>query len=249
MAKFAAQLFVFVFAASSLFSVLVSPALASIPKPSVPEFTLRYVDNSYDVSPTFSKDDSTGLARMVTEGYHVQNKTIELAIKNQRLSSFSDGNDNVLSLYYIIRSKGHFGDSWGYLDTGYLGDDNHYVGANQDSDYTVITYGLVGDNDPVVSYQNLDISDGGQADFQVQAFVGYYKVITDPPSPADQFNHGFPAQHYIFTGETSDWSDTQTVAVGTPLQTTLTVVEIVAICVIAAVVAMAAVVYAKKRKH
>lgn len=33
---------------------------ASISKPSVPEFTVKYVDNSYDVPPTYGIDQYTG---------------------------------------------------------------------------------------------------------------------------------------------------------------------------------------------
>jgi len=32
----------------------------SIPKPSAPEFTVKYVDNSYDLPPTYGIDEYTG---------------------------------------------------------------------------------------------------------------------------------------------------------------------------------------------
>lgn len=61
---------------------------ASIPTPSVPEFTLKYVDNSYDVpsSTTTTTDPYTGEQTITTEpGYHVANETIEVTIKKSRI--------------------------------------------------------------------------------------------------------------------------------------------------------------------
>ncbi|MCL2359969.1 hypothetical protein, partial [Candidatus Bathycorpusculum sp.] len=45
-------------------------AETALQKPAIPEFTLRFVDNSYDVPPTFSKDPFTGKNEMTQEGYH-----------------------------------------------------------------------------------------------------------------------------------------------------------------------------------
>ena len=181
-------------------------AESSIPKPSVPEFTVKYVDSSYDVPPIYEIDQYTGKNVMTQAGYHVQNKTIELAIKNQLFTPYEDANGNSIRLYYNIGKKGHFGDSWGYLDTGYYGLDNHYVGANLDSDYTVLTYGLVGNNG-TLSLLNLDISSGDQVDFRVQAFIGYNTRIHEYWTPLGE------VYHYVFTGETSDWSNTQTLTI------------------------------------
>jgi hypothetical protein len=178
----------------------------SIPKPSVPEFTLKYIDKSYDIPPTYDIDPYTGKNVMTQAGYHVQNKTIELAIKNQLFTPYKDADGNSIRLYYSIRKKGHFGDSWGYLDTGYYGLDNHYVDADLDSDYTILTYGLVGNNG-TLSLLNLDISPGGQVDFQVQAFIGYNTRIHEYWTPLGE------VYHYVFTGETSDWSNTQTITI------------------------------------
>jgi hypothetical protein len=181
-------------------------AESSIPKPSIPEFTVKYVDNSYDVPPTYEIDQYTGKNVMTQAGYHVQNKTIELAIKNQLFTPYKDADGNSIRLYYNIGKKGHFGNSWGYLDTGYYGLDNHYVDADLDSDYTVLTYGLVGNNG-TLSLLNLDISSGDQVDFRVQAFIGYNTRIHESWTPFGE------VYHYVFTGETSDWSNTQTLTI------------------------------------
>ena len=75
-------------------------AESSIPKPSVPEFTLKYVDNSYDVPPktTTSTDPYTNEITTTTiPGYHVENRTVEAVIKN-----------NVGASYYNFRIKDIF---------------------------------------------------------------------------------------------------------------------------------------------
>ena len=72
-------IFVFVLTASSL--IIVKPTWAQT-KPSVPEFTVKLEDHSYDVLTTYSIDPYTG-ENVTHAGYHVENKTIEVTIKNQ----------------------------------------------------------------------------------------------------------------------------------------------------------------------
>jgi hypothetical protein len=52
----------------------------TIPKPSVPEFTVRYVDLSYDVPTTTSIDQYTGKT-ITNQGYHMENRTIQITIE------------------------------------------------------------------------------------------------------------------------------------------------------------------------
>lgn len=182
----------------------------SITKPSVPEFTVKFVDNSYDVPPTYGVDPYTGKEVITQAGYYVQEKTIEVRIKNQPFTPYKDANGNSIGLYYSIRVKGHFGDSWTYPNFRYYyveGDEEaNYVGADMGSDYTVVMYGLVGNNG-TKDYLCLDISAGGQADFQVRAFIGYYTRTTTMTALGESHRD-------VFTGETSDWSNTQTITVG-----------------------------------
>src|SRR3990172_3290742 len=78
-------LLILILTASSLTAV--NLANASIPKPSVPEFTLKLVDSSYDEPTTYSTDPYTG-KQVTHEGYHVESRTIELKIKNQPFTPF-----------------------------------------------------------------------------------------------------------------------------------------------------------------
>jgi hypothetical protein len=83
---------------------------ASIPKPSVPEFTLEFVIDSYDVPPTYGIDQYTGDTVITEGGYHVDNNTIELTIKNQPYT-YSYNNSSAWIVYNVM-VKGHFGEDW-----------------------------------------------------------------------------------------------------------------------------------------
>jgi ABC-type oligopeptide transport system substrate-binding subunit len=76
---------VFLFAAlavASLTTMQVTAAQA-IPKPSVPEFTSKYVDHSYDIPPTYGIDQYTGKTVETKQGEHIDNRTVEITIKNE----------------------------------------------------------------------------------------------------------------------------------------------------------------------
>jgi hypothetical protein len=201
-------LLVIVLAVSSL--IMVESAFAqSIPKPSIPEFTIRYVDRSYAVGATYDINIYTGKNVTLHEAYYVQCKTMELTIKNQAFTAFNDSDNRSINLYYSVRMKGHSGDSWTYPNYGdYYTEGKpeiNYIRANTDSDFTVITYGLVGNNG-TVGYYCFDIPAGGKADFQVQAFIGYHNRTTIMGILGESHRD-------VFTGETSDWSNTQTITI------------------------------------
>lgn len=196
-------------------------AESSIIKPSVPDFTLKLVDHSYDVPPIYSKDPYTGKNVMTSAGYHVENKSIEVTIKNQPFTNYKDANGNVIMLFYNVRWKGHFEDYWHTLSidlrshinstalplvaSSSLMADNVLVFPN--APFTVMSYAL-GEN-PQYTPSIGNVSAGGQIDFQVQAFIGYHTTLQGAPS---QFSPRIP-EYQVFTGESSGWSDTQTLTI------------------------------------
>ena len=230
----------------SQFNVVLADAGSSIPKPSVPEFTLRFVDNSYDVPPTYGVDPYTGKTVVTQDGYHVQNKSIEVTITNQQFTSYHNENGSLVGLFYNIRVKGHFKDWIGEPDA------ENYV-YRSDSHYTVIAYSLGGNNDSSVISRRLDENFvSGEVDFQVQALIGYYTKVIHPPSPGDVLSGGQPGYHYVFTGEASDWSNTQTLAISESQESSTSILDTVVRAVVLLVIALVAVgvlVYCKKRKH
>lgn len=104
---------------SSLLALSVTPAnLQAASKPSVPQFSIKLVDYSYDVpsSSTTTINQYTGEEVTNTRpGYRVENKTIEVTIKNQPFKSYTDQNGEH-KLYYAVHVKGRFGEEWpGFL--------------------------------------------------------------------------------------------------------------------------------------
>ena len=191
----------------SMFSlVMIGSAFAeSIPKPSVPEFTLEFVDNSYDVPPTYEIDPYTG-ENITHPGYHVKRITLEMKIKNQPFVPYYDADSGWdISFYYNIRIKGFYSEDWiglYYASDGYP--------TQSDSEYTVISLGTLGGTglSLVTNARMIDVPSGGQLDFQVEAMIGYVSRVYNPNATSQLTM--FPWQ---FTGEKSGWSETQTLTI------------------------------------
>ena len=84
-------------------------------KSSTPDsFTIRYVDYSYNVAPTYGTDQYTGKTVIIQEGYHVNNMSIEFTIKNQLFTVYADSSGNQIGLYYNFRHKGAYETEWSY---------------------------------------------------------------------------------------------------------------------------------------
>ena len=196
MGKLAVLLLIAVLAASNL--LMVSSVFAqSTPKPSVPEFTLKLEAHPYDVPPVYETNPYTGDTVMTEEGYRVENKSIVVSITNQPFpTSFNDVN---CYLYYYVRVKGHFEESWSVLTRLYV----------SDTEYTTKTYIL--EDDFELGYKLEGIDSGGDVDFQVKAKAGYDSLIwgTDHPTVPSTGHY----EEGIAMGEESDWSNTQTIKV------------------------------------
>lgn len=113
---------------------------------------------------------------------------IEIVVKNQPLTSSSDANGNNTSLYYNVRFKGHYSADWNYYSINRTAS---YIEAST-TDYTTIAFTL--GSSPLG-----DVPAGGRVDFQLQALIGYDNKVS--------------GNLYDFAGESSSWSNTQTVTV------------------------------------
>ena len=174
--------------------MMFKPAFAqSIPKPSVPEFTVRLIDHSYDVPITHSIDPYSG-QDITNPAHHVQNYTIEMSINNQPYESYN-------SLYYNIRIKGHFAGDW---NSPLYPSDGSPVKSN--STYTVLNfvqgtgYYFYGPNHGIIYVPS------GQLDFQAKAFVGGSVFVE--PSDGNPIGSGW----HFKVMEESNWSNTQTIS-------------------------------------
>lgn len=194
---------------------MVKPAHAqSIPTPSVPEFTVKFVNASYEVPTSYSTDPYTG-QNVTHSSYFVENSSIELTITNQPFVSLliiSTVQPWNISLFYNVRMKGHYSENWTTLYSP-----DYWYPTQSNSDYTVMTFLVVLSQ---YSQSGFDIESyyaqassyhptltgipaNAKIDFQVEAMIGYLSRIYDPYN----FNP------WTFTGQTSDWSNTQTITI------------------------------------
>lgn len=192
----------YLIASLAVFSLILVNSSASASKPSVPEFTVKLVSHPYNVAETTQIDPYTGKV-YTYPGYAEENRSIEITIRNHPFISYQMADGNWSRLYYNLRFKGHFytGD-WTYYP---LSPESGYLSAS-DSDYTVISlpkYLSPYDGSPAI------YPDGSQFDFQAQALIGY-----DEPRYAEGARKSIIFVGNHFTGEASDWSETQTTTIG-----------------------------------
>jgi hypothetical protein len=164
----------------------------SVQAQAIPEFTLKYVDASYNVTfiDPFTGENKTQL---------IDNRSIVLSVKNQPLPPSEN-------IYYEIRTKGHFEVNWTDL---YHYNNNFRGGIKQQSgsDFTIISF-VLGDNAIFPIFRVLPSN--SQVDFQMETVFGHTITIS--------LNHldgspgaGFEEVTAIDT--TSGWGNTQTIAI------------------------------------
>jgi hypothetical protein len=167
-----------------------TPSITPNLSPSIPEFTVVPVGPSFDIPPTYSFNSSTGLFDS-NDGYHIQYCTVKIIIKNQQFLNQSDNGN----LYYNVRIKPHnYPDSY-WLELFSAGADGYPIQTL--SNYTTIPLAVEG-----AKLLGTTIPTGATTDIQVEAMIGHIgRNNTMIPYP-------YP---YVFFGETSGWSNTQTV--------------------------------------
>jgi len=180
---------------SSLLVLSVKPVeVYAVYKPSVPQFTVKLVDHSYDVPSytTTTVDPYTGKETTTTSpGYHVENKTIELAIKNQAFKPYTE-NGVEYDLRYNVQSKGHFTEDW----------QNMGEVVPSDTQYTIRSY--------PASYVA-----GAQIDFRVEALIGHMEYDGEhwflPAYFVSDVSSGWTVQTFTMLGESSTAPPSQSV--------------------------------------
>jgi hypothetical protein len=170
---------------TSLLVLTITPAnVQAASKPSVPQFTIKLVDYYYDTPPStttitnpFNGEKTT---TTITPGHHIEDKRIEITVKNQPFTPYTDTNGNKCNLYYTIEYKGHFGDYWGRWCLEL---------EQTKSQYTISPLMHSIDN----------YAAGDQLDFRVKAKIGYLQESGNPLM-ADR----------VVSDVTSGWSKIQT---------------------------------------
>ena len=194
--KFFTVIMIVIMAISSLSLLTIKLASAqsvqSIPVPSVPQFTLKYTDHSYDVAPTTTSTTNPYNGNTTTTtvpGYHVRNFTIEVTITNPTFHPVINGNDTGYS--YNVRGKGHFQEDWTSPDQTI----STALQPQSNTEYTVLSFRANG-------YQP-----GDELDFQVQAVLSYSYKVYDYSHPPQVFSG------YQVVSNSSDWSNIQTITI------------------------------------
>ncbi len=212
-AKTAAFALLLVLAASTLNFAQAESSKISVP--SVPEFTAQLVDHSYTEPESTQTNPYTG-ETTIKPAHHVENYTVELTIKNQPYSQAPvtiEGATWTPEFRYDVNVKGHFEPNWTIMYPLMEGP------KSSNSDYTTITYVLRSDgsdqsyeltNPPDATDSNslTGIPKNSQVDFRVRAILGSMHRGYDSTAK-DQISM-FP---WVFEGETSAWSSTQTVTI------------------------------------
>jgi hypothetical protein len=85
--------------------------------------------------------------------------------------------------------------------------------------YNTPQYHMLGENaDTFLGTKMIEFAYGEQVDFQVEAMIGYIHRVHNPNSTS--MSTIYP---WRFTGETSGWSETQTLTINVPLSPSQTV--------------------------
>ena len=178
----------------------------SMRKPSVPEFTVKLVEGPYDIPSSYLISPYTG-QNITIPGTHIDKRAIVVTIKNQPFASYYDANSGSnMSFYYNVRAKLHSEENW---TVQYNVED---VPARTDSEYTTLVYPMYDENANAYQIAIIGLVNGfppdAQVDFQAKAMIGYVHRVSNPnfTSQLDMFP-------YVFTGEESRWSSTQTITI------------------------------------
>ena len=175
--------------------LIVESVSAQTLKPIVTDFRLQYVDNSYDVPPSYkyTKDLYTGETITTTiPGYRVENKSLVATIKNPI------GVDA-----YNFRWKPHDDSCWYYRPFNTEADKTPPLSTSgssgpppyaSSSEYTVLS---------VISLNHIS---NPSLDVQVQALYGEYRAVHNSPIQIEGDYYD-----YYFDGQASYWSHTETI--------------------------------------
>ncbi len=177
---------ILIMAISSLIIVESAYAQVGVTTPSTPSFGVKYEFFPHSVPPVYGVDPATGKAVMTKEGYIVYSESAYLSIMNQPFEPYKDAKGNSIQLYYNLRWKEPISNSWVYMSP------SARMTQNSEGDRILVTFDFK-DSSQKSGWGILDIPMGTETDFQVQAMIGYY------------------SSNNVFTGKTSDWTDTHSV--------------------------------------
>lgn len=198
---------------SGLIMVTTKPTIvqAANNKLTAPEFSVKLVSHPYDVPTTTTEwvDPYTGEKTTTTnQGYHVENRSIEITIKNRPFTPRTNADGIELNPYYRVQVKGSFSEEW----------KDFQIESNQTTHYTLCNVVNQSNSEDTFLSGPGDYPDGSKLDFRVQLIHGYlYDVLAGRP---------ILPLYDLVADEESDWSiqtisiNTETASPTTPSTTT-----------------------------
>ncbi len=192
-AKKSCSTFLLIFLVASTLTLIQSVNASSSNVP-MPQFTVRYIDESFDANTSPSTDPYTGETIPPTY-YHVDRRYIQVSFEND-LPPIPAGSPS--EYYYNIRFKGQYTDDW--TETRTASDEYYRASFFKTVNFSLSTFSVTGGDAP----------NGTKIDFQVQLMYGGIGKNLDEG----------PLGSLYFSGETSGWSSAQTVTVGESSSTT-----------------------------
>jgi hypothetical protein len=199
-------------------NLILIQGISAVAPPTVPEFSVKFIPNSYSVTTTDPYTDQTTTMRNL-------NNTLQVTIKNQPAI------DSTHQIYYNIRVRPHFEGNWTELyplwtlatepynwetETWkkakylYIAEMPERIQTPKQSNKqeTIITLTL---NENSV-YPLSNLPDNAQIDFQVQAVIGHSAQCWATQHALYPEYGGYYEDAVAYDGS-SDWSSTQTVTV------------------------------------
>ena len=183
---------------SGLTLLMVEPSNAQVgvTTPIIPGFNVTFQNYSIYIPPTYGVDPSSGKAVMTKAGYTQLDQWVNVNIGGQPFVRYNNSAGQLISLYYGVTWKGNHDTSWQTVPQGIHFEDAADPGASQ-AIGRLISIGFKGVNSGggAEGYMALLDPTVTQIDFQVEAMIGYYN------------------SNDAFVGQSSGWSNTQTLQV------------------------------------
>ena len=182
-------------AVSSLITIKSALAQSGVTNPSIPAFDVTLQTHPHYFPPTYGVDPSTGKAVMTKEGYTEIAKWVGVQIGGQPFTRYNNSAGQLISLYYDVRWKGDHDSFWQTFP--YEDGMQYYRDAAEPwTPQAVGVYFSIGFKG-IEGPSNMKLLDptSSKIDFQVQALIGYYD------------------SNDFFVGQSSGWSNTQTLTI------------------------------------
>jgi len=185
-----------IIAMSCLTFLTVKPVDAQIgvTSPAIPGFGVTLQIAPDYIPPTYGVDPSTGKAVMTKAGYLEQYVWVDVNIGGQPFVRYTNSAGQPIYLSYNVRWEYNNDSSWQTIPQGI-----HFADAGDPQSIgCLITLGFYGISSDGAADLTLLDPNATQIDFQVEALIGYYSL------------------NDVFIGQTSGWSNTQTLEVSIP---------------------------------